>query len=123
MTPDNMDDLIVGLNKFEDADFDNMSEQELDTFLISQGLDPETAPQQAKSRVDTLLSAPRRSAKIFDLAKARLKLQKLADTDSRLEQLTLAARQGGEISDAEIQFLIEDLIELGVIDESEFGSD
>ncbi len=54
----------------------------------------------------------------FDMTEARNIVTKFAANDSDLQgKLTMAARMGEELSDQDIQGIIEDLIELGVLHE------
>jgi len=57
----------------------------------------------------------------IDISKARALLAKAASSDAHLEQrFTLAARNGDSLPDSDIQSLVEDLLELGILtDEAE----
>lgn len=58
----------------------------------------------------------------FDIAKSRQIVAKFAANDSELQgRLTMAARMGEELSDQDIQGVIEDMIKLGIL--SEDGSE
>ncbi|MDP1644421.1 MAG: hypothetical protein Q8L71_02815 [Thiobacillus sp.] len=54
----------------------------------------------------------------FDIAKSRQIVSKFAANDSELQgRLTMAARMGEELSDQDIQGIIEDMIKLGILTE------
>lgn len=52
----------------------------------------------------------------FEMTKARQLVARFAANDSELQgRLTMAARKGEELSDQDIQGIIEDMIELGIL--------
>ncbi|HEY9100339.1 MAG TPA: hypothetical protein VIN38_15840 [Thiobacillus sp.] len=58
----------------------------------------------------------------FDISKSRKIVAKFAANDSELQgKLTMAARMGEELSDQDVQGIIEDMIKLGIL--SEDGSE
>lgn len=121
ISDDEMRDLIKGLDQILGGPEVFMDSQELEAYLRAYGIEPDAADEIGRQALESALSAwqaKNGGAKVIDIGKARRKLQDLAANDPRVEQLTLAARKGGEMSDDEVRFLIEDLIELGVIADS-----
>ena len=121
------------------ADVMGTSDEEIFAEVRDRGVDPEAAATRVASVLQRAIldsgkekmAAARESLQKqkategtrepVDIATARALLQKAAKSDANLQQrLTLAARNGDGLPDGDIQSLVDDLLELGILtDEAE----
>ncbi len=131
------DDELLRLANALAEDILDMTPEELDAELRAIGEDPDTVEkemravigksimQSAKARlaVSKVLANPERgSSRISGPAPgaARRKLDKIISQNvDAYPQLTLAARKGETMSDADAESLLEDLRALGIVDKDE----
>lgn len=121
------------------ADVMDTNDEEIIAELRDRGVDPEAAASRVASVLQRAvldsgkerMAAARESLQEqtsteecrepIDISKARSLLEKAAISDASLEQrLTLAARNGDSLPDSDLQSLVEDLLDLGIlVDEAE----
>jgi hypothetical protein len=121
------------------ADVMGTSDEEIFAEVRDRGVDPEAAATRVASVLQRAvldsgkekMAAARESLQKqkaaedtrepVDIAKARALLEKAATSDANLQQrLTLAARNGDSLPDGDVQSLVDDLLELGILtDEAE----
>ena len=121
------------------ADVMGTSDEEIFAEVRDRGVDPEAAATRVASVLQRAIldsgkekmAAARESLQKqkaaedtrepVDIAKARALLEKAAKSDANLQQrLTLAARNGDSLPDGDVQSLVDDLLELGILtDEAE----
>ena len=121
------------------ADVMGTSDEEIFAEVRDRGVDPEAAATRVASVLQRAIldsgkekmAAARESLQKqkatedtrepVDIATARALLEKAAKSDANLQQrLTLAARNGDSLPDGDIQSLVDDLLELGILmDEAE----
>lgn len=116
------------------ADVMGTSDEEIFAEVRDRGVDPEAAATRVASVLQRAIldsgkenmAAARESLQKqkaaedrrvpVDISKARALLEKAAKSDANLQQrLTLAARNGDGLPDGDIQSLVDDLLELGVL--------
>jgi len=121
------------------ADVMGTSDEEIFAEFRDRGVDPEAAATRVASVLQRAIlesgkekmaaardslqkqKAAENTREPVDIAKARALLEKAAKSDANLQQrLTLAARNGDSLPDGDIQSLVDDLLELGILtDEAE----
>ena len=116
------------------ADVMGTSDEEIFAEVRDRGVDPEAAATRVASVLQRAIldfgkekmAAARESLRKqnaaedrrapVDISKARALLEKAAKSDANLQQrLTLAARNGDSLPDGDIQSLVDDLLELGIL--------
>jgi hypothetical protein len=120
------------------ADVDALTDEELFAEAREAGEDPEQVADTLRSLIDALITEQAKerlrsarvsldvrraatsagTANVLSFEKKQAILQGFADNDVKLRQrLTMAARQGEGTSEREIDAILQDLRDLGAIDE------
>ena len=118
------------------ADVMDTSDEDIFLEVRDRGIDPEAAASRVASVLQraildsgkqkmTSARESLQSQKLvnkrsdpIDISKARALLEKAVKSDANLQQrLTLAARNGESLPDSDVQSLVDDLLELGILND------